>query len=200
MPVRAARPPPRRCVVRASTTASTVSADVERTPPSRTPADVRFPSIPPDSPVLLDRSPVACTAVSRAGSFAFLGVGRSVVAPAGSGLFGARSERIARGHTGPVWGVEHPGSHPGEPEATPAASGLRRRPECAQISSDLDGNSPRLCRLERPADHAVRQAGPPARGRCRPRASIPGRCLDTPRNFAHTRRHTRMFTLPKASK
>lgn len=96
---------------RAPIAAPAVFAGVERAPPSRKPAGVLFPSLAPDSPVLLlGRSPMAYTAVFAPRAVCLLGVGDRVVAATGPGLFRAQAERIVRGHTGPVWGMEHPGS------------------------------------------------------------------------------------------
>ena len=130
--------------------AVTQHAGVERAPPSRKPVDVLFPPVPPDSLVLLlDQSPMAYTAAFAPRTVRFLGVGNWVVGAASQGLFRERAEGILRGHTGPIWGMEHPGIYPGEPEATLAAYGLRRTQECARVLSNLDGNGLRLCRLER---------------------------------------------------
>ena len=118
--------------------------------PSASPVQVEFPTIEADSlVVLLDPSPMAYLANRVPPAIRFVGANNNLVQPGRGGLLSRQAEIAIRTHGGPLYGLEDPAEAPGIADRTLAFYRLRRD-GCGQISSNLDDNAIRLCRL-RPA-------------------------------------------------
>jgi hypothetical protein len=109
---------------------------------------IALPAMAPDSLVMiLDASPAAYLATVAPPSVRWVGANNNLIGPGRQGALEEMAESTIRNSKGPLWGIDYP-PVPGPADQTLAYYGLQRA-GCQQVTSNLDRNGLRLCRLSR---------------------------------------------------
>lgn len=110
---------------------------------------VSAPQLPKNALVImLDDAPMAYVAAFEPRSVRFVGANSNLLRPGQDSLMAKQAEAAIRSAKGPIWGLEYPPAA-AENEQTLHYYGLHRVPPCLTVISNIDGNSLRLCPLQR---------------------------------------------------
>jgi hypothetical protein len=99
--------------------------------------------------VLLDGTPLAYLALFEPANVRFVGANNNLIHPGGTTLLDQRVAQAVSGQEHDVWGLETPGSAPGEADRVLAFYGLDRS-WCTWVQTNLvDSGRVRMCQLQR---------------------------------------------------